>query len=210
MIDITDEIQGSLFNLLHGYYRVSASCLRNALELSLYGLYFQTMDNYDNAFKWLSGGNEDLKIFSHIQGLGNVCNQLTKPKQFNQLNFILKKKLGYSLFNQKSGELKPGLSRQLHSKLSKYVHSRPGYTHCDHWNNYEYGPIYSKNSFLKISNLNLETFILIYILIKLAWSDTPIYDNELYVDVMSSQLTLNYESKVLLITLWPELEECLG
>lgn len=92
IIDITDEIQGSLFNLLHGYYRVSASCLRNALELSLYGLYFQTMDNYDNAFKWLSGGNEDLQIFSHIQGLGNVCNQLTKPKQFNQLNFILKKK----------------------------------------------------------------------------------------------------------------------
>lgn len=97
----------------------------------------------------------------------------------------------------------------MHSKLSKYVHSRPGYTNCDHWNNYEYGPIYSKKSFLKISNLNLETFILIYILIKLAWPDTPIYDNDLYVDVMSSELTLKYGSKVLLITLWPELEECL-
>jgi len=199
-MDINLEFQGSLFNLLNGYYRIAASCLRNALELSLYGLYFQILDTYDNASKWNFG---DLDSFEHIKGLGNVCNQLNKPEQFDQLNFILNRKLGYSLFNQKCGASKPGISRQLHSRLSEYVHSRPGYTLSEQWS-IEIGPIYKEESFKEISNLYLETFILVDIFYKFAWEST-IVDKKLYAEIISSELSLTNEFKTLLLIIWPEL-----
>lgn len=203
MIDITDEFQGSLFNLLYGYYRVSASCLRNALELSLYGLYFQMLDSYDNALLWLNGDYENRK-FRHIQRTGNVCNQLNRPKKLKQLNFILSRKLGFSLFNQKSPSIRQGISRQLYSDLSKYVHSRPGYGHCKHWNNYEYGPIYSKESFEKISKLYLDTFVLVNVFVQLAWPTSQV-DEELYKEIFSSKLLPSSEIETVILTLWPEI-----
>ena len=69
---------------------------------------------------------------------------------------------------------------------------------------YEIGPIYKEKSFKEISNLYLETFILVDIFYKFAWEST-IVDKKLYAEIISSELSLTNEFKTLLLIIWPEL-----
>ena len=164
ILDISDEFQASLFNLIIGYYRVSASCLRNALEISIYALYFQFSDQQDKIDVWYE--NPENKEFNKIKGFGNVCNQLNNVKFFKELNNAIEEEFGFSLFNQKIREKSPGTVRQLHDHLSKFAHSRPTYTHGAMWKSN--GPVYEPNVFKYISELYLDTFMFVYIFIKLS------------------------------------------
>ena len=66
---------------------------------------------------------------------------------------------------------------------------------------YEIGPIYKEKSFKEISNLYLETFILVDIFYKFAWEST-IVDKKLYAEIISSELSLTNEFKTLLLIIW--------
>ena len=72
---------------------------------------------------------------------------------------------------------------------------------------YEIGPIYKEKSFKEISNLYLETFILVDIFSKFAWEIT--IDKKLYAKIFSSELSLNSEFKTLLLIVRPELKKLL-
>ncbi len=183
LLDVADEFQASLFNLLNGYYRVSASCLRNALEISIYALYFQFSDQHDEFDLWLK--NHGDKRFNKIKSFGNVCNQLNNRKEFKELNNAVDEEFGFSLFNQKIREKSQGTVRQLHDHLSKFVHSRPEYTHGKMWKSN--GPVYAPKIFNYISELYLDTFILIYIFIKLSRPETHLI-SELCNDTLNGKI----------------------
>ncbi|MBM4241185.1 MAG: hypothetical protein FJ150_05940 [Euryarchaeota archaeon] len=175
ILDITDEFQSSLINLLYGFYRVSATCLRSALEISVYGSYFQLSGKIDNFKSWRNGAHEDDK-FKKIIRFGNVCDQLNNQKSLESIQNYLKDLFEFSLFNQKNSKTEEGWARQLFSKLSKYSHLRPTYTSGTMWEG-STGPVYIPNSFGKVYALYFDTMLLIYVLIKLSRPQTGLSDD---------------------------------
>ena len=203
LLDIADEFQASLFNLLCGFYRVSLSCLRSALEISTYALYFQVTRQYEEFKTWIKGKYDDDR-FRNIRSFGNLCDQLDKLKNFESIQTHLNSMYGFTLFNQKTPRRAPGITRQLHSHLSKFVHSRPQHTHGDLWKST--GPVYVPISFVKGATCYLETFMLVYVFIKLARPETTL-NTKLMNNIFSGKLIPGYLPAYCVCLLWPEIDE---
>jgi hypothetical protein len=67
MLDSDDELQACTFNLLCGCYRVAASCLRSALELNLFGTYFQLSSKKNDFDKWKKSECARAKFWQGLQ-----------------------------------------------------------------------------------------------------------------------------------------------
>ena len=157
MLDVADELQACLFNSLNGFYRVAASCLRSALELTTTGTYFQLILAISDLLKWKEGKNKSIHF-------GKACDYLHENPQTRTLNDFLKSKVGFSIFNQKSANKPEGWARKLHSELSNFVHSRSTHSLGMMWEGSN-GPIYVPESFGKVYALCLDTMALAYVLL---------------------------------------------
>jgi len=160
MLDAADELQASLFNALCGYYRVSATCLRSVLELTMIGTYYQ-LRNKKNEFDRWRKGECTIKF-------GTTCDSLVNHPQVKPLEEYLQQQMHYSIFRQKS-YVNPegGWARRLFSELSDFAHSKPTRSTASLWEGSN-GPIYVSSSFRKVYALYLDTTALGYVLIKLA------------------------------------------
>jgi len=149
MLDAADELQASLFNALCGYYRVSATCLRSALELTTIGAHCQLWDRKSEFDRWRNG-KCTIKF-------GTACDNLGRHPQVKSLEEYLQQQMHYSLFKQKSPVNPEGSwARRLFSELSDFAHSSPTYSTASLWEGSN-GPIYVPLSFRKVFAFYLDT-----------------------------------------------------
>jgi hypothetical protein len=168
MADAGDEYQACLFNALCGFYRVGASCLRSALELTCHGTYFQ--------FRSASRGVEEVLAWKQ-RGKGgkkfkDLCESFRDHPEARRLEDHLcaqryNSDLPWSVFGRIPPQRASSWAEKLYRELSNYAHSRPGHSSAANWDGSN-GPIYVRESFGTVYTLYLETMALCYVLVKLA------------------------------------------
>ena len=116
--DAGDEFQACWFNSLCGFYRVAASCLRSALDVSTIGTFLQVTGRQNELHDWLEGKME--------LSFGQACDSLHTHPHVRPLEDYLTKNASSSIFEQKHGNVaRGGWIRYLYSRLSDFTHSRP-------------------------------------------------------------------------------------
>lgn len=159
MLDAGSDLDNSIFNALHGYYRAGFSALRSALELMTIGACGSFANNRQIYGDWRSGAAE----FS----FGVACARLATEPMLDRLNSELRRS-GQSLFDPKDRTrgLAGGHARQWYGELCNYAHSRPGFADGDLWRSN--GPIYVAEVFRNWRRAWLHTVSLCAVLVLLA------------------------------------------
>jgi hypothetical protein len=159
MLDAGDDLQTSIFDALHGYYRAGFSALRNVLELMTIGTCGCLQHNQRYA-EWRNG-SEEFKF-------DVACNQLRSEPLLRAFNTRMRDAGRQSLWDAKDGALPGGYARRLYKEMCNYAHSRPGFTDGDLRKSN--GPIYVGRVFWDWYYAYLRTVSLCAILICLARS----------------------------------------
>jgi hypothetical protein len=136
MLDAFDDLQSSIFNALHGYYRAGFSALRNVLEVMTVGTCGSLSGSQQHA-SYRAGSTE----FS----FGAACEQLSHESRLDWFNSSMRAAGYQSLWDPRDALLPGGFARRLYRELCNYAHTRPGYTEADLWESN--GPIYAVKVF---------------------------------------------------------------
>ncbi len=136
MLDANDDLQASLFDSLHGYYRTAFSALRNVIELMTIGT-CGVLTRTPLYEEWRKGSTE-FKF-------GTACDLLSSDASLAAFNEGLKSKGHQSLWDARRAGSPGGYSRRLYRNMCDYAHSHPGFTDGDlRCSN---GPIYVSSVF---------------------------------------------------------------
>jgi len=157
MLDACNDLQASIFDAMHGYYRTAFSALRNVLELMTIAT-CGALRNSSQYGKWRNGSAE-FKF-------GAACDQLCKEAFITVFNKGMRVAGHQSLWDSKGASLPGGYSRRLYKELCNYAHSRPGFTDADM--RQSNGPIYVHRAFFDWYYAYLRTISLCSISIPLA------------------------------------------
>lgn len=182
--DVIDELKACLFNLLHGYYRVAASCLRSGLEIVTIGLCFCiSCDDDSNSFikynKWRLCELNEIKLKKIF---GDSYEKITKSQIVEPLEMDLKSRFFgerfYSIFRHKNSDkdYPGGWLIQLYNELSNFVHSKPTHTQ-EKLSESSSEPNYVEGSFHWIYKLYLDIISLIFLFIKYMRPDFSLTDD---------------------------------
>jgi hypothetical protein len=157
MLDAADDLQASIFNALHGYYRARFSTLRNVLELMAIG----TSGSFSNRGHAYAAWRNGLAEYS----FGKACDHLSQEPLVDAFNTHLRRSGGQSLFDAKDRRTgrDGGYARRWYADLSGYAHSQPGLTDGDLWQSN--GPIYVSEVFQNWCRAYLRTLSICSILI---------------------------------------------
>jgi hypothetical protein len=159
MLDAGDDLQNSVFNALHGYYRSAFSSLRSVIEVMTIGT-CGTFERNSRLYEdWRSGAAE----FS----FGSACDRLSSEPLLDGFNRELRKS-GQSLFDaaDRGRGLAAGHVRQWYRSFCNYSHSRPGFTEGDLWTSN--GPVYVHEAFREWHRAWLHAISLCAVLILIA------------------------------------------
>ena len=165
----SDEFDAATFNALHGFYRPSIGCARNALEVMTVGCACQTL-NLHKEFKAWQDGCEEFWF-------RDACKLLMEAESLRKLREVLADRSHDSLFDKGTRDACGGLVgrgwvRRLYDHLCKYSHSRPGFTSGDLWRSN--GPVYDTAAFQLCFDIQIEIFAACYLLTKIAKPDLRI------------------------------------
>lgn len=156
MLDAADDFQAATYAALTGYYRLSISAARSALELVAIGTWAQVCDRRLEFDEWRAG--------KRVLSLGQACDGLIKGAQ--NLESDLKQLVDDTLFAQKGPQSEGGFVRRIFDGISNFTHARPGSTDGDMRESN--GPIYVRSAFTHVAWIQFETFALCYVLALLA------------------------------------------
>ena len=162
MLDAGDDFQATTYNALVGYYRLSISALRSALELVTVGTWAELCGKSKEFGDWREGKG--------IASFGLACDGLISAT--NNLRVHLKAVVNDSLFDQKTASSEGGFARRIYDGISDFSHSRPGSTDGDMRDSN--GPIYVHSAFRHVSWLQFETMGLCFVLLLLARPKTSL------------------------------------
>ena len=155
MLDAGDDFQAATYAALTGFYRLSITALRSALELTAIGSWAEVCGKKGEFKDWKDG-----KI---TLSLGRACDGLISGAR--SLEQSLLATVNDTLFAQKS-PLGGGFVRRIFSGVSDFAHARPGATHGDMWQSN--GPIYVRSAFNHVAWIHFETYALCFVLAMLA------------------------------------------
>ena len=153
MLDAADDLQSATYTALTGFYRLSVSALRSALELTTIGAWAQACGKTKDYKKWRDG-----KL---TLSFGKVCDGLIAAT--SSLRDELRLAVSDSLFDQKTPTSDGGYARRIYDGVSNYSHARPG--HSDGDIRMSNGPIYVKSAFNHISWIQFEVIGLCFVLL---------------------------------------------
>ena len=156
MLDAGDDFQSATYTALTGFYRLSITALRSALELTTIGAWAQVCSKTREYNEWRDG-----KL---TLSFGQACDGLiaaTSPLR-DELRRIVKD----SLFDQKTPTSEGGYARRIYDGISNYSHARPG--HSDGDIRQSNGPIYVKSAFNHVSWIQFEAIGLCFVLLLIA------------------------------------------
>jgi len=159
VLDIADNLQAAIFNALCGYYRVSGSCLRTAVEYSVIGAFLQLERAESDAIRWQKGQIE--VTFS------SACDNLHGHASVRPLESHLRSIHKQTLFQQKSNRMAPGWIRFVFGELSEFSHARPSHSDASMWDGSN-GPIFVSGSFGRIYSMYLNAAFAMFVLAKMA------------------------------------------
>ncbi len=161
MLDAADDFQAATYAALTGYYRLSVSAVRSALELVAIGAWAQVCGEFRDFEDWRAG--------KRTLSLGRACDGLIDGAR--TLESDLRQIVGDSLFAQKGPKDGGGFLRRIFDGISNFTHARPGSTDGDMRNSN--GPIYVRTAFQHVSWIEFEAFALCYVLVLLARPSVP-------------------------------------
>ena len=152
MLDAADDFQAATYALLTGYYRLSISAVRSALELVVIGTWAQVCGRRQNFDEWRAG--------KKVLSLGQACDGLIKGTQ--KLESDLRQLVGDTLFTQNTPSSEGGFVRRIFDGISNFTHSRPGSTDGDMRKSN--GPIYVRSAFTHVAWIQSEVLAVCYVL----------------------------------------------
>ena len=161
MLDAADDFQAATYAALTGYYRLSVSAARSALELVAIGTWAQICGKRQDFKDWRAG--------KRTLSLGQACDGLITGAR--TLEDGLRQLVGDSLFAQKSPKGEGGFVRRVFDGISNFTHARPGSTDGDMRKSN--GPIYVRAAFNHVAWIEFETIALCYVLVLLARPNLP-------------------------------------
>ena len=156
MLDAGDDFQSAAYNALTGFYRLSISALRSALELTTIGTWAQVCGKTVEFDAWQAGQS--------TLSFGQACDGLIAAAR--PIEEQIKAIANDSLFDQKTTSSEGGLARRIFDGISNFTHARPGYT--DAHMRSSNGPIYVQSVFSHVSWIHFETMGLCFVLLLLA------------------------------------------
>jgi len=156
MLAAGDDFQSATYAALTGFYRLSVSAMRSALELMTIGTWAQVCDK-DAEYRVWREGKSTLSFGQACDGLICATNALRKH---------LRATVNDSLFDQKTPTNQGGFARRTYEGLSDFSHARPSYSDGAIRNSN--GPIYVKSAFNHVSWIQFETMGLCFVLLLLA------------------------------------------
>lgn len=156
MLDAGDDFQSATYTALTGFYRLSVTALRSALELTTIGAWAQVCSKTKEYEKWRDG-----KL---TLSFGQACDGLITAT--SPLRDELCATVRDSLFDQKTPAREGGYARRIYDGISNYSHARPG--HSDGDIRESNGPIYVKSAFNHVSWIQFETIGLCFVLLLVA------------------------------------------
>lgn len=156
MLDAHDDFDAAAYNTIVGYYRLSISAMRSALELVTVGTWAQVCGKKREFKQWQKGKIE--------LGLGRACDGLIGST--SSLNDQLRAKVNDTPFDQRALRSKGGFVRRLFGDISDYSHSRPGFT--DFSMQQSNGPVYREDAFKFCIWLETEVLALLFVLLLVA------------------------------------------
>lgn len=158
MLDAGDDFQSATYTSLTGFYRLSVTALRSALELMTIASWAQLCGKDAEYEAWRSGKS--------ILSFGQACDGLIANT--SKLRDHLRSTVDDTLFDQKTSASEGGFARRIYDGLSNFSHSRPGYADGDLRKSN--GPIYVPSAFKHVAWMHFETIGLCYVLVLLARS----------------------------------------
>lgn len=161
MLDAADDFQAATYAALTGYYRLSVSAVRSALELVAIGTWAQVCGKLQEFKDWRAG--------KRTLSLGQACDGLIAGA--HTLECDLHQLVGDSLFAQKTPNDEGGYVRRIFGGISNFTHARPGSTDGDMRKSN--GPIYVRSAFKHVSWIEFEAIALCYVLVLLARPNLP-------------------------------------
>lgn len=173
MLDAGDDFQSATYTALTGFYRISASALRSAIELTAIGTWAQVCAKQIEFEAWRNG--------EHILSFGQACDGLIGATK--SLRERLRAVVDDSLFDQKTSNYHGGFARRIFDGVCNFVHARPGYADGDLRSSN--GPIYVRSTFNHVAWLQFETFGLCFAMHLLArpYAIVPMAISKLLSDV---------------------------
>ncbi len=156
MLDAGDDFQSATYTALTGFYRLSVSALRSALELTTIGAWAQVCAKTKEYKKWRDG-----KLTLSFGQASDGLIAATSP-----LRDELRSTVKDSLFDQKTPASDGGYARRIYDGISNYSHARPGYSDGD--TRQSNGPIYVKAAFNHVSWIQFEAIGLCFVLLLIA------------------------------------------
>jgi hypothetical protein len=156
MLDAGDDFQSSTYTALTGFYRLSVTALRSALELTTIATWAQVCSKDAEYQAWRSG--------KATLSFGQACDGLIAATR--TLQDHLRATVNDTLFDQRTPTTEGGFARRIFDGLSNYSHSRPGCADADLRKSN--GPIYVRSVFNHVAWMHFETIGLCFVLVLLA------------------------------------------
>jgi hypothetical protein len=156
MLDAADDFQSATYTALTGFYRLSISALRSALELTTIATWAQVCGKEAEYRAWRAGQS--------TLAFGQACDGLIAAT--SSLRDRLRAIVDDSLFDQKTPSTEGGFARRIYDGISNFSHARPGHADGDMRNSS--GPIYVRSVYNHVSWMQFETIGLCFVLLLLA------------------------------------------
>jgi hypothetical protein len=147
-----EEFDALVFNALHGWYRQSIGCLRNALETLIVGAALAVTDNQRSFDRWRAGTKEF--------GFGTARALLRDSELGGKIDVDA---APASVF----GDGDDSWTKRRYNRLCAYAHSKAGYNNADFWESN--GPIFVPSALEVVEAEFRETLALCYLLLRLGW-----------------------------------------
>lgn len=173
MLDCLDDFAVATMSLLHGFYRQAIGILRSALETMVFACLCQITGSQQRWSSWKKG-EEELSFVKNRH-------DMRKTDIIRSLEARAQAATGRTLFADKNGTDPGGWTTSLHTRLSNFVHARGNLTNAEIWNSN--GPIYSAQGMKLGYHSQLETYVLLLLLAKIA---APSLDMPVHAEVLFS------------------------
>jgi hypothetical protein len=170
IIDSYDAFAASTLNALVGYYRLAFVALRSVVENMSVALELELSHERELSQAW-NKGTEEIAF-------GWAADRLHKHQAVQNLQGVIERRLGNNLFRQGAAGRREGYVRLLFRDLSKYAHSRVGYSDGDLWKSN--GPILEPGVLLRWMCAFFATYALAVLLVRIGRPKVRTIDDENY------------------------------
>jgi hypothetical protein len=154
MMAISDNLEASIFDTVHGHYKTALTILRVALETSVVAARCALAGDQARWERW-NGGSE-FKF-------GNACDEVLRLPDAKAREDGVAAQFGVGIFRGSVRSPRDAWARSLYGRLCCYSHARGDTTDDSIWNSN--GPVYSTDGLKACYETFLETYALVFMLV---------------------------------------------